>query len=119
VRLTLKPDALTVIHLDAYEDRYFIEADCGTEPGTRIRAKAREYIRYWRSGREDAHGGVFPYVLWVAPSPKRAAFLVEALVGLPAEDWALFLVATDEEAVRRISTGAGVPIGSQWKEVNQ
>ena len=62
----LKPDAFAVIHIGDFEDRYFIEADCDTEPGPRITEKARAYIRYWQTGREDEAHGIFPYVLWVA-----------------------------------------------------
>jgi hypothetical protein len=118
-RLTLKPDALAVIDVGEFEDRYFIEVDCATEPGTRIRTKAREYVRYWHSGREEAEHGIFPFVAWMAPSPRRAAFLVETLATLPAEDWQLFVVATEEEAAERIATGAFAPINNQVEEVNQ
>ena len=97
-RSTLKPDALVVVGLDDFEDRYFIEADCGTEPGPRIRAKAKTYVRYWQSGREQADTGIFPYVLWIAPNGKRAAFLVDILANLAAEHWQLFMVTTAETA---------------------
>jgi len=109
-RSTLKPDALAVVHLADYEDRYFVEADCGTEPGPRITAKARAYIRYWQSGREQAQHGVFPYVLWITTTPERKDLLVDALARLPAEHWQLFLVTTAQEAVERISTGTFVSI---------
>jgi len=115
-RSTLKPDALAVVHLADYEDHYFIEADCDTEPGPRITAKARAYIRYWQSGREQENHGIFPYVLWMTTTPKRRAFLVDTLAGLPAEHWQIFLVTTAEEAVDGISTGTFMPITNR-KEV--
>jgi hypothetical protein len=116
-RLTLKPDALIVMQLDDYEDRYFIEVDCGTEPGPRLTAKARIYIRYWQTGREQANTNVFPYVMWVVPNERRAAFLIDTLASLPPEYWQLFLVATSEEAIKRIAIGTNVPISNR-KEVN-
>jgi hypothetical protein len=103
-RSILKPDALAVVGIGNYEDRYFVEADCGTEPGTRITAKARMYVRYWQSGREQAETGVFPYVLWLAPDANRAAFLVDVLARLDPDVWQLFMVMTADEAADRIAS---------------
>jgi hypothetical protein len=115
-RSTLKPDALVMVGLDDFEDRYFIEADCGTEPGTRIRAKAKTYVRYWQSGREQADIGIFPYVLWIAPNAKRAAFLVDALANLDPEHWQLFMVLAAETAASRIASGNAESVSNR-KEV--
>jgi hypothetical protein len=112
-RLTLKPDALAVVHLGTFEDRYFIEADCGTEAGPRIVAKARAYVRYWQSGREEAAHGFFPYVLWVTPTSRRRAFLVDVLAKLPPEQWQLFVVAPAEEAAARMAAGTFDPVGTR------
>lgn len=116
-RLTLNPDATAVAQLPDFEDHYFIEMDCSTESGPRITAKARIYIRYWQSGREEAGSGIFPYVLWIAPDQNRADFLVKTLATLPPEHWQLFMVATADQAVERIATGTNVPIANR-KEVN-
>jgi len=117
-RLSLKPDAFVITHVGNFEDRYFVEADCSTEPGTRIRAKAREYVRYWQSGREEGDDGVFPFVLWVAPNDARATFLVESLAALPAEDWKLFAIATQDDAAERMAAGAYASITNEREEVN-
>jgi hypothetical protein len=117
-RLILKPDALAVVQFDEFEDRHFIEADCDTESGPRISAKARAYVRYWQSGREQAENGVFPYVLWVTTTETRKRFLIDTLARLPAEHWRLFMVATADEAAERISTGTTVSINNR-KGVNQ
>jgi Replication-relaxation len=115
-RVTLKPDALTVVHLEDFEDRYFIEADCSTEPGPRISEKARAYVRYWQSGQEDEAHGIFPYVLWLTPTEKRKGFISETLAKLPPEVWQLFMVATASEAPELIATGITTSINR--KEVN-
>jgi hypothetical protein len=115
-RSILKPDAMAVVGVGDYEDRYFIEADCSTEHCPHITAKAKAYVRYWKSGREQAESGVFPYVLWVGPDPKRAAFLVDVLSALDPEYWQLFLVATADTAARQMATGTTTPI-SNGKEV--
>jgi hypothetical protein len=109
-RSILKPDALAVLGIDDYEDRYFIEADCSTEHRPHIVAKAKTYVRYWQSGREQVETGIFPYVLWVAPDEPRAAFLVDVLASLPPEHWQIFMVATADLSSRQMATGSGVPI---------
>jgi hypothetical protein len=115
-RSVVKPDALVVVGVDDLEYRYFVEMDCATEHSPQIIAKAKTYIRYWQSGREQAETGIFPFVLWVAPDANRAAFMIDALSTLPAEYWQLFLVTTAEEAVARIATGSIEPISNR-KEV--
>jgi hypothetical protein len=101
----LKPDAMAVLYLGDFEDRYFIEIDCGTEPGTRIAAKAKTYIHYLKSGREQARTDVFPYVLWVTPDDRRAEFLIETLTSLPAENWSPFIVTTATRAATLMTIG--------------
>lgn len=104
-RTTLKPDAFVVIEGDDYEDRLFIELDRATESLPRIAEKAKAYIRYWQSGREQAAEGVFPQVLFVVPGSHRAALVVSELSRLPAEHWRLFAVVSAERAVERILAG--------------
>jgi hypothetical protein len=115
-RSNLKPDSLAVVGLNEFEDRYFIELDLGTESGPRITTKAKAYVRYFASGREQAETGVFPYVLWVAPNPERADLLMDALARVPAEYWRLFQVTTTSNAVQRITDEASQSISNQ-KEV--
>jgi hypothetical protein len=109
----LKPDALAVVGLGDFEDRYFVEIDLGTESGPRITAKAKMYIRYFRSGREQAETGVFPYVMWVAPNSERATLLVDALSRVPAEHWQLFRVTTTDSAVQRMTSTADNVMSNQ------
>jgi hypothetical protein len=116
-RSILKPDSLAVIGIDDYEDRYFIEADCSTEHRPHIIAKAKTYVRYWQSGREQAETGVFPYVLWMAPDEKRAGFLVDVLASMPPDHWKIFMVTTASSAPHRMATGTGVPITTYREEV--
>ncbi len=115
-RSILKPDALAVVGLGEYEDRYFIEADCSTEHRPHIIAKAKTYVRYCQSGREQAETGIFPYVLWVAPEEHRAVFLVDVLASLPPEHWQIFMVTTSESAPHQMASGTAVTI-TNGKEV--
>jgi hypothetical protein len=89
----LKPDAFARIGLGAYEDRWFIEVDLGTESRPVLARKLRSYVDYFRAGSEQAAHGVFPKVLLLTTTEARCAALVETVQALPAESWALFTVA--------------------------
>ncbi len=102
----LKPDAYVAVESDDYEDRYFVETDCGTEAPVRIVAKARGYISYWQSGREQSDEDVFPLVVFTAPNDKRRGQLIDALAHLPAEHWQLFTVAAADRAADAILAGS-------------
>jgi hypothetical protein len=98
-RAILKPDAHAVLEADEFEDHFFVEIDRATEPTNRIADKAKLYVRYWQSGREQDRAGVFPLVLWVVPHEHRRAQLIETLARLDAEHWHLFAVTTSDSAV--------------------
>lgn len=101
----LKPDASAVIHVGDFEDRYFIEIDCATERPARIEAKARVYVRYYMSGREQAERGLFPIVVFVAPAEIRRSEIIDAIARIPAEHWHLFTVVTAKRAAGLIASG--------------
>lgn len=101
-RLVLKPDAYAVVAVGDLEHHWFCETDRATESLPWIQTKARQYVRYWQSGREQALHGLFPRVLWIAPTEKRAGQLTEALAALPPEHWQLFAVTTADQAAVRL-----------------
>jgi len=112
----LKPDAFTVLDLGRFEDRFWWEIDNSTESGPWIVEKARAYIRYWQSGREIEASGVFPRVLWVAPTEVRRDFMTAALCRLPAEHWQLFAVVTAAEAAEQMAKGTVQSISNREEE---
>ena len=112
----LKPDSLAIVGLGDFEYRYFIEIDCGTEHRPQIIQKAKAYVRYFQSGREQAETGIFPFVIWSVPDEQRADLLIDALTSLPAEHWQLFMVTTADQAADRIAGGHSEAI-SNPKEV--
>lgn len=114
----MKPDAYVMLELGAFEDAYFVEADCATESGPRITEKGRAYVRYWQSGREQSNSDVFPWVLWITTTRTRQELMVNALGRLPAEHWGLFIVTTAAEAVARMTKGNDLEMDNE-KEVNQ
>jgi len=118
----LKPDAYAVCYQGDFEDRFFIEVDLGTEDGPRITAKARTFINYWRSGKEQETTGIFPLVCWVTDTEQRRDFLVRNFERLGLEERALFTVTTRDDFINHIAA-ASVPIDQEGqsdppKEVN-
>lgn len=114
--VVLKPDAYVVTATDGYEDHVFVEVDLATETRPRLLSKARRYIDYYRSGREQARGGVFPQVLWLVPDRRRAELVVDALSRLDADYWVLFQVGTLAEAVAAV-LGQGDDLSNGGMEV--
>ncbi len=110
----LKPDAHLITASSGYDDSWFIEMDRSTEPLTVIAAKARAYIRYWQSGREQSREAVFPTVLWVVPDDQRRTAVINALASMPAGHWQLFRVVTLDRAAAAICSGELI---NQSKEV--
>jgi hypothetical protein len=99
----LKPDAFLRIGVGAYEDRYFVEVDLGSESRTVIARKVRTYLDYFNTGQEQQSQGVFPRVLLLTNTQARRDALVEVCVQLPAEAWRLFTVTTLDRAVEVLS----------------
>ncbi len=97
-RQVLKPDAFTHLGLREYEDRYFIEIDCGTEGRGALAAKCRTYLAYFRAGVEQAERGVFPRIVWITTTERRVSLIVDVCASLPATAWRLFAVTTPEGA---------------------
>lgn len=102
-RMTLKPDAFAITQHETSEDRWFIEIDRATEDGPRIQRKLKNYVAYWRSGREQEREGVFPLTCWIAPTDERAQFLAQIVRRLPEADRQLFVVTTKNDALDLIA----------------
>jgi hypothetical protein len=93
----LKPDANLVLASGDFEYHAFIEMDCATESSSTIVSKAQAYERYYRTGLEQQRLGLFPQVVWVVPTQKRLAQLVEVLSRRPAESWRVNQVIRADE----------------------
>lgn len=111
-RSILKPDAFTTIVLDGYEDCYFVEIDCATESTPRIIEKAKTYVHYYQSGREQDRRGVFPLVVWIAPHERRRVQITEALAKLDADHWRLFAATTADTSAKQLLAGTFVDEGA-------
>jgi Replication-relaxation len=95
-QLTLKPDTYARMTTTDYLHVNFIEVDLATESSITIERKMRQYLDYYRSGREN---DPFPRAVFIAPSTVRAEVLIEAAGRLPAEAWQLFQVTTFDRAL--------------------
>lgn len=101
----LKPDAYLRLGLGAYEDRWFVEVDLGTESRLVIRSKLKAYLDYVHTGIEQVEHGVFPRILLLTNSGERQQVLVDECTRLPEEHWPLFVV-------NRLEAAVGVVLGA-------
>jgi hypothetical protein len=100
---TLKPDLYVALGVGEWESHWFCEVDRGTESSTAILRKCRAYQAYWASGAGQEAGGVFPRVLWIAPSERRAQAIVRAIRTSSHLERDLFRVTTAREAAARMT----------------
>jgi hypothetical protein len=91
----LKPDLFVALGVGEWEHYWFIEVDIGTEHLPTIRRKCQQYLRYMNSGREQEDTGVFPRVLWVVPTVKRAEALRTLFDGIDVAGEPFTTVTTD------------------------
>ena len=109
----LKPDAFVRVGVGAYEDRYLVEVDLGTESRSVVARKLRTYLDYFNSGTEQQAHGVYPRVLLLTNSESRRAALVEVCSRLPAEAWRLFTITTLDRALEvwrgQLAVGSAEP----------
>lgn len=108
---TLKPDlGLTTVSSDGqFEDRWLLEIDLGSEHPPTVLVKCRQYEAYRASGQEQQSRGVFPRVVWVVPTARRARVLQSAISGSRSLDAGLFRVVTTDELTGLVAAGAGEP----------
>jgi hypothetical protein len=98
----LKPDLAVDLKTGGYQYRWFVEVDRATHSGPAVLRKCRLYQSYWLSGLEQDRHGLFPKVLFVAPSPRRASVLKRTLAGARNLNKDLFAVTTSEMAVAEL-----------------
>lgn len=101
--VTLKPDAYVRLGLGDFEQRSFLEVDCGSEGRGALARKCGYYLAYYQSGQEQAEAGIFPRVVWLTTTQARVRLLVEICAALPAEYWQLFAVGTTDRLLALVS----------------
>lgn len=75
----LKPDVSVVLAERDEEIYAFVEIDRGTVHLPVVRRKQKVYERYFASGAEQASHDVFPAILWLTESERRARAISKAL----------------------------------------
>ncbi|MDQ4213753.1 replication-relaxation family protein [Microbacterium capsulatum] len=105
--LTLKPD-LFVVTADRITETYsFVEVDLGTEHLPAVLRKCRLYQQYERTGIEQAARSVFPAVVWLVPTTKRAVVIHDAIAADRTLDPTLFWILPAEQALDQLAPYAG------------
>jgi hypothetical protein len=99
----LKPDLRITLALDGGEMHRFVEVDRATEHRPGIDRKLAAYIRTWKGGGEQVRAGVFPGVMWIVPTPQRAAVIAQLCRKTAAP--AMFEVATNADIPDALITG--------------
>lgn len=92
----LKPDLFATLSSHDYDDHWYLEIDRGTESLPVLLAKSRAYDTYRRTGHAQVEHGVFPRVLWIVPTTRRAERLRSALEQAADLSARLFTVITPE-----------------------
>jgi hypothetical protein len=102
-RQTLRPDLFVSLGVGAYERRYFIEVDRGTEHLPALLRKCHSYDSYYRTGTEQATHGVFPKVAWIVPDHRRVDLLERAIRASKLLTNEMFLVTVPGSAIAVLS----------------
>ena len=95
----LKPDLSVALQAGEYEYHWFVEIDLATHSAAAVVRKCRLYHRYWSTGIEQDHSGLFPRVLFVAPILRRAGLLERSIAAAGRLNRDLFAVTTTADAL--------------------
>jgi hypothetical protein len=93
-RRTLEPDLAAVVETEAFEERWFLEVDLGTESMPTLLRKCGQYEHYRASGQEQTIHDSFPLVWWVLTSEQRAQRLSSSIGRSPSLTPALYRITT-------------------------
>jgi hypothetical protein len=99
----LKPDLFAVTADPLTETHSFVEVDLDTEHLPAVLRKCRVYQRYFRTGEEQAQRGLFPAVVWIVPTTKRARQLQDAIHNARDLDATLFWITTTDQALAHLA----------------
>lgn len=100
---TLKPDLFAVAADATTETHSFVEVDLDTEHLPAVLRKCRTYQRYFQSGLEQAARGLFPAVVWLVPTVKRARDIQLAINATRDLEPGLFWVTTTDQALAHLA----------------
>lgn len=100
---TLKPDLYAVTADATTETHSFVEVDLGTEHLPAVLRKCHTYQRYYSTGAEQRSNGLFPAVVWIVQTERRAESIRTAINDEPDLDSALFWIITSDSALHQLA----------------
>ena len=100
---SLRPDLRVTIRVVGGDLHWFVEVDRGTEHRRALARKIAGYLAVWRGGGEHVRAGVFPRVLWIVPSDRRADDLRDLCVSTPELPAAMMTVAHRDDVVATLT----------------
>ncbi len=100
---TLRPDLFVVTADPTTETHSFVEVDLDTEHLPALIRKCRLYQRYFRTGIEQQARGLFPAIVWLVPTSKRARQLHDAIANARDLDADLFWITTTDQALAHLA----------------
>lgn len=102
----LESDLFAVTASGNFEDRWFLEVDLGSEHLPTIIGKCAVYQAYRQTGTEQASQGVFPRVVWIVPTERRAIQFDTAFARARDIDRSLFRIVQPGGLIPLIMQGA-------------
>lgn len=102
---TLKPDLYLSLRSGSYEYHWFVEVDLATHSVASVVRKCWVYHRYWAAGIEQDRLGLFPQMLFVAPSTNRAQKVWRGIASARGLNPELFAVTDFSEALATLTGG--------------
>lgn len=88
----LKPDLYVALRSGEFDYHWFVEVDCSTHSAAAVVRKCWLYQRYWATGIEQDRSGLFPQMLLVAPTQRRAGLLQRDILAARGLNSELFVV---------------------------
>jgi hypothetical protein len=102
---TLRPDLYAVLSSEGYEYHWFVEVDLSTHSAASVVRKCQLYQSYWQTGTEQDQHGLFPKVLWTAPTQRRVDLLRRVISATQSLNQDLFEICAAEHATHHLTGG--------------
>ncbi|MDQ1175024.1 hypothetical protein QE430_003331 [Microbacterium testaceum] len=112
----LKPDLYAHLSTPDYDDHYYLEIDRASESIPVVLGQCRLYAAYRTTGRAQTEHGVFPRVVWIVPTRRRADRLTDAIRAEQDLPDRLFTVITTAQLAATLTSDVAPPTAPPRKE---
>ncbi|MEV7874174.1 replication-relaxation family protein [Microbacterium sp. NPDC089188] len=112
----LKPDLYAHLSTPDYDDHYYLEIDRASESIPVVLGQCRLYTAYRATGRAQTEHGVFPRVVWIVPTQRRADRLTAAIHAEQDLPDRLFTVITTTQFAATLTSDVAAPTPPPRKE---